>query len=69
MYTGQYIGIIRIDFHIDGNKPGLQPFEELEETITKKMSAMLQEMVSEELEEIADVEVTTQEAYLQKEGA
>lgn len=69
MYTGQYIGIIRIDFHIDEDKPGIQPFKELEETITEKLSAMLQEMVSEELEGIADVEVTAQEACLQKEGA
>lgn len=66
MIRGKYTGLIEIDFHIDADKPGGLPFAELQKSVTWDLSGMIQEMVEEELDGMADVAVTTQQAWIEE---
>lgn len=68
MITGKYTGLIEIDFHIDADKPGMLPFAELQKSVTGELSGMIRDMVGEELADMADVTVTTQQAWLEEQG-
>ena len=68
MITGKYIGLIEIDFHIDADKPGLLPFTELQKSVTGELSGMIRDMVTDELDGVADVTVTTQQAWLEEQA-
>lgn len=68
MITGKYIGLIEIDFHIDADKPGIRPFAELQRTVAEDISSQIKEMIEEELDGMADVAVTTQQAQLEEQA-
>lgn len=69
MITGKYIGRIEIDFHMDADKPGILTFKELKKSITGELSGMIRDMVGEELDGMADVAVTTEQAWLEEQAA
>lgn len=68
MIIGKYIGRIEIDFHVDADKPGIPPFAELQKSVTGELSGMIRDMIGEELADMADVTVITQQAWLEEQG-
>lgn len=65
-YKGQYIGVVTIDFDIDGNKEGVLPFDEVKEGFSH-FTEMLTELVEYELDEQGTVHVCELRSELHEE--
>ena len=58
MIKGKFVATIEIDIAVDENTPGLLPFEKLKEVVHNEMEADVNDMLCEELGNIATVKVT-----------
>lgn len=69
MIKGKYIGLVTIDFHIDENRPGLLPLDEIKERVRQYFDADIQELISNEMLNLASVSVEQKflDIYLSKE--
>lgn len=69
MIKGKYVGLVTIDFHIDENRPGLLPFDEIKERVHQYFNADIQELISDEMQDQASVSVEQKflDVYLSKE--
>lgn len=69
MIKGKYIGLVTIDFHIDENRPGLLPLDEIKERVRQYFDADIQELISNEMLNLASVSVGQKflDIYLSKE--
>lgn len=69
MIKGKYIGLVTIDFHIDENRPGLLPPDEIKERVHQYFDADIQELISDEMLDLASVSVEQKflDVYLSKE--
>jgi len=64
MITGKYVGTVIIDFHIPDNEPHILPLGELERELRKNLAGELEELIGDELGDVADITVSTQEFHL-----
>ena len=58
MIKGKFVATIEIDIAVDENTPNLLPFEKLKEAVQNEMGTAVNDMLCEELGEIATVKVT-----------
>ena len=68
MIKGKYVCLVTIDFHIDENRPGLLPLDEIKERVHQYFDADIQELISDE-QDLASVSVEQKflDVYLSKE--
>ncbi len=69
MIKGKYVCLVTIDFHIDENRPGLLPLDEIKERVHQYFDADIQELISDEMQDQASVSVEQKflDVYLSKE--
>lgn len=65
-YKGQYIGVVTMDFDIDGNREGVLPFDEAKEYFSN-FTEMLEELLESELDSQGTVHVCELRSELHEE--